>query len=303
MIKVKAPINIALIKYWGKQDTQDVKPSTPSISLTLKAFSTTTSIEITDEPLFFSLDDSKVSNLTKIKTFIHQFTDQSSLKIISHNSGPTAAGLASSASGFSALGFALNTLYPKDEKTFVQYVANGSGSATRSLLGGAVKWDLDGTISSVPFKFEDYLMGLILINTQPKKITSRVAMKDSKETPLFKGFVKRNTKRAKMMEGALINNDFHLIGRLMEASTLDMHALPLFHKLPFSFLTNESLSVIQKIIHLRKQGLYGYFTADAGPNIKVLFKKSDLKNFESVFKTLNHPFVISEIDDQGARLL
>jgi len=303
MIQVKAPINIALIKYWGKQDTIDVKPSTPSISLTLKAFSTTTSIEVTDQPMSFILDDVAVSNLDKIKTFIKQFTDHDSFKIISHNSGPTAAGLASSASGFSALGFALNELYKQDEKTLVQYVANGSGSATRSLIGGAVKWDIDGTITSIPFKFEDYLMGMVLINTLPKKISSRVAMKASKETPLFKGFVKRNTLRAKKMEQAMRNNDFHLIGRLMEQSTLDMHALPLFHKEPFSFLTSESLNVIEKIIDLRKRGHYGYFTADAGPNIKVLFRKQDLKTFEPFFKNLNHPYIISEIDDQGARLV
>lgn len=303
MIKVKAPINIALIKYWGKQDSIDVKPSTPSISLTLNAFETTTEIEQTNDSFLFSLNGQVQTNVAPIKAFIKQFTDESHFKIKSVNSGPTAAGLASSASGYAALGLAFNTLYPHDEKTFRQYVANGSGSAIRSLMGGAVKWDIDGTITPVPFNHQDYLMAMILINTNQKKIASRTAMAESKQTNVFKGFVSRNTLRAKLMEDAMKNDDFHEIGRLMEESTLDLHALPIFHEPPFSFLTTQSIKVIHHIRELRKNGLFGYFTADAGPNIKVLFKRNDLDAFNAFFKTLNIPYVISEIDPLGARVL
>lgn len=301
MIKVKSPINIALIKYWGKQDTLDIKPSTPSISLTLKAFYTVTTVEKKEALLSFTLDEVPQTNLEKIKAFISQFTTEDTFKITSHNTGPTAAGLASSASGFSALGFAMNHFYPQNEMKFRQFVANGSGSAIRSLLGGAVKWDTDGAITQIPFKHEEYLMAMILINTNKKEISSRVAMKASSQLDIFKGFVKRNKIRAHLMEKAMKDNDFHFMGTLMEESTLDMHALTLFHQTPFSFLTSESITIIHKIIALRKKGLYGYFTADAGPNIKVLFKKKDKASFDPFLKALNYPVVISEIDDQGAR--
>ena len=303
MIKVKAPINIALIKYWGKQESKDVKPSTPSISLTLKAFETTTEIEKTNESFLFSLNGEVESNISSVKTFIKQFTNDTHFKITSVNSGPTAAGLASSASGYSALGLALNTMYPHDEKTFRQYVANGSGSAIRSLMGGAVKWDTDGTITQIPFNHQNYFMAMILINTNKKKIASRTAMAESKKTNVFKGFVSRNTQRAKLMENAMRYDDFHEIGLLMEESTLDLHALPIFHEPPFSFLTTRSIKIIQQIRELRKNGLFGYFTADTGPNIKVLFKRNDLDAFKAFFNTLNTPYVISEIDPLGARVL
>lgn len=303
MIRVKAPINIALIKYWGKQETSDIKPSTPSISLTLDAFETLTEITPSLDPLSFTLNGIPQTDLHPLKTFIKQFTNDTSFKIDSINTGPTAAGLASSASGYAALGLGLNTLYPQDENVFRQYVANGSGSAIRSLMGGAVKWETDGTLHPVPFRHENYFMAMILVQTTQKKVSSRKAMAESKKTEVFNGFISRNTKRSTLMEIAMNDDDFHEIGRLMEESTLDLHALPLFHQNPFSFLTPISLDIIHKIRDLRKKGLYGYFTADAGPNIKVLFKKEDLKAFETFFKTLNYPYVVSHIAKQGAHVL
>jgi diphosphomevalonate decarboxylase len=56
-IKCSSPINIAVIKYWGKRDEDLILPLNDSISLTInqKQISTTTIIEINDEKedLFF----------------------------------------------------------------------------------------------------------------------------------------------------------------------------------------------------------------------------------------------------------
>ena len=37
-VKARAPINIALIKYWGKKDIKEVLPYQPSLSLSLDIF-------------------------------------------------------------------------------------------------------------------------------------------------------------------------------------------------------------------------------------------------------------------------
>ncbi|MDP4855477.1 MAG: diphosphomevalonate decarboxylase, partial [Schleiferiaceae bacterium] len=44
----RAPSNIALVKYWGKYGVQ--LPSNPSISFTLEACATETSLELMDQP-------------------------------------------------------------------------------------------------------------------------------------------------------------------------------------------------------------------------------------------------------------
>ena len=43
--------NIALVKYWGKTDRELNLPATGSLSLTLDIFPTTTTVEVTDDPL------------------------------------------------------------------------------------------------------------------------------------------------------------------------------------------------------------------------------------------------------------
>jgi len=67
-----------------------------------------------------------------------------SIEIESSNNFMTASGLASSSSGLSCLAYALSLLYgikenfPGEISIFARL---GSGSASRSLYGGLVKWD------------------------------------------------------------------------------------------------------------------------------------------------------------------
>ena len=63
--------------------------------------------------------------------------------IESENNFNTAAGLASSSSGLSCLGFALANLYglPKNKIDYTLLARMGSGSACRSIYGGFVRWN------------------------------------------------------------------------------------------------------------------------------------------------------------------
>lgn len=63
-------------------------------------------------------------------------------RIESHNSFPSASGMASSASGYSCLAAALNHLFGGifKEEELSRLARSGSGSAARALYGGLVKW-------------------------------------------------------------------------------------------------------------------------------------------------------------------
>ncbi len=107
-VKARAPINIALIKYWGKKDIKEVLPYQPSLSLSLDIFETETIIQKADHDDFvFTINNIKDVNMKhKVETFIKLFDvniNLNGIEIHTKNTGPTAAGLASSASGFAAL--------------------------------------------------------------------------------------------------------------------------------------------------------------------------------------------------------
>ena len=155
----QAPINIALLKYWGKRDEQLVLPYTDSISLSLDLFQTTTTLSYQEieAPTFELNGCSDEKSAPKIFSFVKKMigTEPKNLHISTRNSGPTAAGLASSASGYAALSVAVNHYYnlQLSEADLQTFTRMGSGSAIRSLKGGCVLWRRDGLIESVAFPF------------------------------------------------------------------------------------------------------------------------------------------------------
>ncbi len=304
-MKTCAPVNIALIKYWGKASTDPVLPSTPSISLSLDAYASETTFEKSDTFSFELNGESlKGAALEKMRTFYERFNPTVPLQIKSFNSGPTAAGVASSASGFAAYACGLkewfNPSMSLDE--YVEITAYGSGSATRSLLGGAVMWHENGKVSNVPFNHTRYQMAIVLIDLTQKTISSRARMAESLNDHHFDDWVRRNRKRATQMVEAMAKDDFHAIGRLMESSTLDMHALIGLGKSQHAYLTPKSMQVWNAVIGARKVGLTMYVTADAGPNIKVLYETKDHAKVQTFLDGFNFPVTYSSITTQGAHV-
>ena len=308
----RAPINIALIKYWGKKDEVEVIPYQPSISLSLDIFETITTIQTHDENTFkFELNHAPhPKTKALVETFLKHFTDENTLKHIyihTYNTGPTAAGLASSASGFAALAITANqffkTHYSMDK--LAEITRKGSGSAIRSLLPGCVMWDVDGRITPIPFPFEDVLMGIIIINGKEKEIGSTQAMKISVETsPLYPNWVKQSFIDRDQFLNALKNIDFDQMGDITESNALHMHEVAL-HSIPeIKYLTEESFKVISHIKKLRNEkNLSIYATMDAGPNVKVLTRVSFQNTIEKHFKALGYDILWSKIDCRGACII
>ena len=153
-VTYESPSNIALIKYWGKHGVQ--LPNNPSISFTLSNSKSITTIEYikgNSKIEFFFEEERNLGFEKRIIKFIKSnkdnlpFIDDYSLKISSKNTFPHSAGIASSASAFSALAACLISMkqelgYPV--KDFNQEVSNlarlGSGSACRSVYEGVVLW-------------------------------------------------------------------------------------------------------------------------------------------------------------------
>ena len=121
LVSAESPSNIALVKYWGKKPTQI--PTNPSLSFTLKNCHTVTSIEFKKSNNFsfnFTIDGKKnTSFLPKIEAFFSRikefapFLFQYSIAISTKNTFPHSSGIASSASGFSALALAIVQLEQK----------------------------------------------------------------------------------------------------------------------------------------------------------------------------------------------
>lgn len=311
-VKARAPINIALIKYWGKKDIKEVLPYQPSLSLSLDIFETETVIQKADHNDFVfkinNIEDDRIKH--KVETFIKLFDiniNLNGIEIHTKNTGPTAAGLASSASGFAALAVAVNRFFNFNYNLDMlsSLTRKGSGSAIRSLLPKAVAWLPDGHIEQVDFSFEDVCLGVVIINDQKKSIGSTEAMKLSVETsPLYTQWVKQSFIDFEAFKETLKNKDFKKLGNITEKNALLMHEVCHQTVPKIQYLSPSSYDVISLIQSLRTTlDIDCYVTMDAGPNVKVLTKIEYQATIESHLNEKGYDILWSGIDKKGAVIL
>lgn len=294
---VRAHTNIALIKYWGKRDETYFLPMNSSLSLTLDKLYTDTMVvfdgTFTEDAFYLNGEKQSEKETKKISKFLDLFREEKKTglraRVESINHVPTAAGLASSASAFAALAGAANLalgldLDPQRLSTFAR---RGSGSATRSIFGGFVEWDM-GTCSddslAVPVDDAGWDIGMVIVavNQKAKEVSSRIGMKRTVETsPFYPAWVEAAKKDIVDIKAAIAAKDFVRLGEITEANGMKMHGTMLGAEPPLSYWEPDSIVAIKTVQALRKQGIPCYVTMDAGPNVKVLCRLSQAETIKA----------------------
>lgn len=316
----KSPSNIALVKYWGKHGLQ--LPSNPSVSFTLNNSYTQTTLEYAkrenngyfdvivylDEVRNEKFEQKILSFFDKIKIelpFIYNYT----FTIKTHNSFPHSSGIASSASGMSALSLCLlslkGLLNPIDDKDLFLQKASyfsrmGSGSASRSIYGGLVVWGRHAEIinsndeyaTPYPFEvnsvFETFNDTILLIHEGEKNISSTVGHSLMNTHPFAQQRFEEARTNLSRLVSVFRSGDLEEFGQIVEQEAMMLHALMMCSTPPYILMKPNTLAVIEKIWDFRKQnGVPLFFTLDAGANVHVLYPESD--------KTLIDGFIENEL--------
>ncbi|MGC1204195.1 MAG: diphosphomevalonate decarboxylase [Flavobacteriaceae bacterium] len=339
--KWSSPSNIALVKYWGKKENQI--PENPSISFTLNDCKTTTNLSFSKKESHdnFSfevfLDDEKKDDFKpKIETFFKRvevylpFLKNYHFKIETSNTFPHSSGIASSASGMSALALCLMSIEKElaeniSDEYFTQkasFLARlGSGSACRSLEGDLVVWgkhdEIEGSSDffglKYPYKvhenFKRYQDTILLVDKGEKQVSSTVGHNLMYGHP----FAKERFKQAHQNISSLINilrdGDLNAFIKIVESEALTLHTMMMTSMPYFILMKPNTLEIINKIWAYReKTGSKICFTLDAGANVHVLYPE---KECEQVCEFINKELVaycqnghyISDRIGFGAKLL
>lgn len=281
--------NIALCKYWGKRDAALNLPSTPSLSLTVAPFRTRTSVTwgADEDRVVFNGAPNTGAEARKILATLDRLAGPRPPCVVeTDNDFPTAAGLASSASGFAALVVAANAAAGLDlpASTLAVLARRGSGSATRSLQGGWVEWPMgvaaDGSDSHgvrvAPAEHWDVTMLVVLVRSGPKEIGSTEGMNHTMRTsPYYPAWVAQAPADVEEARAAVLARDLERLGRITERSALRMHASMLAADPAVVYWKPETLLALDVVRSARKAGLGAWATMDAGPNVKVLCAATD----------------------------
>ncbi|RDW14979.1 diphosphomevalonate decarboxylase [Oceanobacillus chungangensis] len=302
----RAHTNIALIKYWGKREEALILPTNNSLSLTLDGFYTTTTVDFREalSQDVFMLNDEAVTGeayqrVTKFLDLIRGLSGKTDLyaNVHSINEVPTAAGFASSASGFAALAAAgakaigLNL----SDQELSRLTRQGSGSACRSIYGGFAEWEMgtrqDGSDSyAVPIASKehwDIRVAAVVLSSTMKKVSSRAGMKRTVETsPFYPGWIESIPNDLNGIKAGIQEKDFEKVGAIAEANCLKMHATTLGANPPFTYWHDTTLRVMHTVQEMRANGIPAYFTIDAGPNVKVLYLPEDEARVEETLRNI-----------------
>ena len=305
----KSPSNIALVKYWGKTEPQI--PKNTSISFTLSNCHTQTTLNYSPKPspsksfdfkVFFEGHE-KPEFRPKIENFFARialyvpFIDQFSFEIHTQNSFPHSSGIASSASGLSALALCLMSLQKiidpritenhfKEKASFLARL--GSGSAARSIEGPLVVWGqhphiqgsndqygikFPGDIHKVFTTFQDTIL---LVDKGVKQVSSTVGHNLMLGHPFAKARFKQAQDSMSRLIPILKNGDLDTFIEIIEKEALSLHAMMMTSDPYFILMKPNTLEIIERIWDFRKtSGSHICFTLDAGANVHILFPEKD----------------------------
>ncbi len=317
-----SPSNLAIIKYWGKYGQQ--LPKNPSISFTLEnAFSQTTleyapksNLEQGIELEFFFHDEPNEPFQTKITAFLEGLIDifpflrQLKLIIRSQNSFPHSAGIASSASGMSALALCLCSLEDElfsslnDDDAFDQkasFIARlGSGSACRSIFGTMAIWgessEVEGSsnLFAIPYgeqihdNFKSFHDDILIVSTGEKGVSSSAGHALMEENPFAEPRYLQARQRFSHLLTALQKGDLEAFGKIAENEALTLHALMMASNPSYILMRPNTLKMIELLRDYRRESKHPvYFSLDAGPNLHVLYPEEVIHEVR--------PFIESEL--------
>ncbi|MGE3765864.1 MAG: diphosphomevalonate decarboxylase [Kofleriaceae bacterium] len=302
----RACANIALVKYWGKRDAARNLPAAGSLSLTLGALVTETTVTfdtaLAADELILDGSSARPKEVAKISAFLDLVRAEAQLgaraRVTSKNEFPTASGLASSASGFAALAVAATTaaglaLSPRALSILAR---QGSGSAARSIYGGFVRMHAgtaadgsDAYAEPIASRLTDRVRMVIAVvgGGAPKSHGSRDAMEHTAQTsPLYRAWVELVPADLAAAEGALAAGDLAALGAVAEANALAMHASALAARPAIFYWQPTTLALLAEVRALRDRNIAAWATMDAGPLVKVLTSIDDAEHVASALRAV-----------------
>jgi diphosphomevalonate decarboxylase len=303
-----APVNVALIKYWGKENGELRLPANSSLSVNLTNLGTITSVEW-DEKLSKDLADSRmVKHLDQIRKMANL---DLKARVKTNNNFPSGAGLSSSASGLAALTLAAVTAagLKLPEKDLSRLARLGSGSACRSIPGGWVEWTKGSDKTSYaktifPADYWDLRVLVVILSLEKKLVSSTAGQAAAATSPFYRQRINSIDKKIVKMKSAIKTRNFSLLGEIMEEDCLNMHAVMRTQTPPLNYWLLETVRVMEAVRKWRKQGLESYFTINTGQNVFVFCMS---KNEAELFKKLSQLKGVIEVRrdriGSGAKLL
>jgi len=308
--------NIALIKYWGKENVAENLPAVGSLSITLETLTTRMTVEydaaLPADRLFVNGEVSDKMR-PRVSMCLDSLLGQGRMPatITSEINFPIAAGLASSAASFAALVVAASHAAGRSMDTLALARAAGraSGSAARSLYGGFVELTTSENsieVDSVLAAGDWPLDVVVAVTADTEKLLSSgdAMIRSAGTSPFYKNWVSGQDHDLDVARTAVAERDFAALAAIAEHNCLKMHSVMWASRPPIVYWNAATIACMQTVRNLQADDIPVFFTIDAGPQVKAVCLpdsadqvRNALRNTDGVLRTMH-----SNLGD-GARLL
>lgn len=282
--------NIALIKYWGNSDAALRIPTNNSLSMTLDTAQTTTTVifapEFTADELILNGKPAAATAVARASTHLDHIRQRGGVAwrghVVSHNSFPTGAGIASSASGFAALTVAACGALglAADHAELSRLARLGSGSACRSIDGGFVEWQAGGRHADsfaapiAPPEHWDLVDVIAIVAAAEKDVSSTQGHALAPTSPYFQARLGELQLNLQRVRAAIFARDLAALGEHIEAEAISLHVMMMTSRPSILYWTEGTIALMHALRRWRRAGIEAYFTMDAGPNVHIITERS-----------------------------
>ena len=255
----------------------------------------------------------------RVKNFIPFIRDYH-FTIETKNTFPHSSGIASSASGMSALALCLMSIekiLTADDDNFnagkksskenyfnqkASFLARlGSGSASRSIEGPLVVWGMhpeipnSSSLYGVKFdiniheNFKNYRDTILLVDKGEKQVSSTLGHQLMFGHPFAKQRFRQANENLSVLKKVLQSGNLDEFIKIVESEALTLHAMMMTSMPYFMLMKANTLEIINAIWTYReKTGSKICFTLDAGANVHVLYPNNEA---DKIYEFINNELV------------
>ncbi|MGO4741815.1 diphosphomevalonate decarboxylase [Serratia quinivorans] len=308
MVKVSAisAANIAFIKYWGIQDETAVLPNNVSLSMTLSQCLSHCTLEGLEEgqpdEVWWQTPAGTLQPATAafslgVRRHLQRLRAECGggrpVRVATSNNFPTGAGIASSASGFSALALAASHMWqaaPDAARLSVLARLSGSGSAARSAFGGYVTWPGDAqrpdsaACQLAPAEYWPLYDVIAIVDDEHKAVSSREGHRRAPGSPYYQQRQQQLPQRLDQTTEAILARDFNALTDAVETEAIDLHVIAMTSSPAIFYWQPATLAVLAAVRQLRLDGVPACATIDAGPNVHVICPEGSHSQVQEVIE-------------------
>jgi diphosphomevalonate decarboxylase len=295
--------NLAFIKYWGNRDDYLRLPVNSSVSMNLNGLQTQTTVEwaenLEGDTLILNGNYETGRALERVSAHLDVIRERLNLSmrasVFSANNFPMGTGIASSASSFAALTVAAVAAAGAEltERELTTLARRGSGSASRSVPSGFVRWykgnshETSYAESIAAPDYWDVVDVIAVVSGQHKAVGSTEGHQSANTSDLQAARVSGADERLRVCCEAILARDFASFAEVVEMDSNLMHAVMMTSRPPLFYWLPATLAIMEQVQRWRAYGLQVCYTLDAGPNVHCICIRKDAEQVKDGLKVLS----------------